>query len=53
MARPRRLHLTAEAPPEVGVVGQVAPDHLDRHQKLVGRPGQIDAAHAALAEAFE
>ena len=38
-----RGHLAAEPAAELLVVGELGADHLDRHRRPVGRPGQEDA----------
>ncbi len=50
---PRGGDLAAESGTELAVLREFAPDRLDRHRAPAGRPGQVDLAHAARAEAGE
>ncbi len=47
------LGLAAEAGPEVGLFGVLRADHLDRGERAVVGPAEVDDAHAAGAEASE
>ena len=42
--------LPPETGPELGVLGQFGPDHLDRHRPAARRQAQVYPAHAARAE---
>ena len=50
---PGPVDLAAEPPPELVVRRQVGPHHLDRDQRPGRVAGQVDGAHAALAEPAE
>lgn len=47
------LGLAAETGPEVGLFGVLRADHLDRGERAVFGPAEVDDAHAARAEASE
>ena len=47
---PRRGDFLGEPVAEVGLLGELDPDGLDRDQAPCGRPGQIDLPHSARAE---
>jgi len=44
---PGRGDLLREAHPEAGIVRELSPDQLDRHQAAAGRLAEKDAAHSA------
>lgn len=46
----RGPHLLLEAPPELGVLAELGPDHLDGDGPAARRVGEIDLAHAARAQ---
>ena len=48
--RARDRDLAPETRPELGVLGQVGPDHLYRHRPAARRQAQVDPPHAAGAE---